>query len=320
MEKHLHIDRLPGRLMRRPLQHFMGGRPGKTDRTNASDAMARLLERPLPLAPGWLDCGTRLTRPWVRDGFDGYAPAMPGHLIATYHGEPQQCVWTLEGRRLAAPLRPGTVTIVPDGHDGNWHLSGPVAVSHVYLSTDRLKRAADLLGLHGPPDLLDRLGVEDPVSSRLLEILSDEELQGDPAARLLVEQALDLLCLNLLRRHAARHIASAAPAGGLAAWQVRRVASYVDERLEESIGLDELAALVGLSRFHFCTAFRRATGRPPHAYVTERRIERAQALLRNPHLRISDVAPAVGFATPSAFAAAFRRITGMTPRDYRRRL
>jgi AraC family transcriptional regulator len=181
-----------------------------------------------------------------------------------------------------------------------------------------MQRASALLGVGGGPEILDRLGVEDPVSSRLLEILSDPELQTDPAARLLVEQALDLLCLNILRLHAGQAVAPAAVTGGLATWQVRRIAAYVEEHLEEPIGLDELAAQVNLSRFHLCTAFRRATGRPPHAYVTERRIERARALLRNPHLRISDIAPAVGFATPSAFTAAFRRITGMTPSDYRR--
>jgi AraC family transcriptional regulator len=101
---------------------------------NASDAMARLLTRPPPLAPSTLACGTQLTRRWTRDGFDGYAPAMAGHLVATYHGRPQDCTWRMEQRRLAGRLRPGAVTVVAEGHDGRWRLVGPVDVSHVYLT------------------------------------------------------------------------------------------------------------------------------------------------------------------------------------------
>ena len=85
---------------------------------NAFTAMSRLLKAPPPLAPDALACGTQLTRRWLRDGYNGYAPGMVGHLIATYHGQPQDCAWTLEGRRLAERLRPGTVTVVSEGHDG----------------------------------------------------------------------------------------------------------------------------------------------------------------------------------------------------------
>lgn len=85
---------------------------------NAFKAMSRLLPTPPPLASGILACGSQLTRRWVRDGFNGYAPGMAGHLISTYHGHPQDCAWTLERRRLCGRLRPGTVTVVTDGHDG----------------------------------------------------------------------------------------------------------------------------------------------------------------------------------------------------------
>jgi len=125
-----------------------------------------------------------------------------------------------------------------------------------------------------------------------------------------------------LRRHCSLGLPETAgqERGGLATWQVRRVTDYMREHIDKSIGLDELAGLVGLSRYHFCTAFRVATGRSPHVWLTEQRMARARRLLGERDLSVSEVALAVGYATPSAFAASFRKIVGTTPTGFRRGL
>jgi len=61
-----------------------------------------------------------------------------------------------------------------------------------------------------------------------------------------------------------------------------------------------------------------ATGRTPHEWLTKLRLERAQELMRNPKMPLTEIALAVGYQTPSAFSAAFRRDTGMTPSSFRR--
>lgn len=113
-------------------------------------------------------------------------------------------------------------------------------------------------------------------------------------------------------------IAAAPARRGLAAWQVTRVTEYMQRRLGELIVLDDLAGVVGLSRFHFCTAFRHATGRTPHAWLVHLRVEAAQRLLVGSAMPVTDIALAVGYETPSSFAAAFRKATGTTPTAYRR--
>jgi AraC family transcriptional regulator len=92
------------------------------------------------------------------------------------------------------------------------------------------------------------------------------------------------------------------------------------ERLDEEIGLDELAALLSLSRFYFGTAFRMATGKTPHDWLVGERIDRAKMLLRDPTTQVTEVALAVGYQTPSSFTAAFRKMVGLTPTEYRRLL
>jgi len=108
--------------------------------------------------------------------------------------------------------------------------------------------------------------------------------------------------------------------GGLAAWQQRVVAAYVEEHLAEPIALADLARLVRLSPFHFCRAFKQSFGIPPHRYHTSRRIERAKTMLSRPDYSVTDIGLTVGFSETSSFSAAFRRATGTTPKGYHRRL
>ena len=107
---------------------------------------------------------------------------------------------------------------------------------------------------------------------------------------------------------------------GLTGWQVQRVTAYMREHLERELSLSELALVANLSRFHFCTAFRLATGRTPFEWLAAERMARARALLAQPGVLIHAVAAAVGYETPSAFAASFRRAVGVSPSEYRRRM
>lgn len=106
--------------------------------------------------------------------------------------------------------------------------------------------------------------------------------------------------------------------GGLAAWQLRRVTDCMQARLAESVTLDELAALAGLSRFHFCAAFRRSMGAPPRAWLRALRMREARRLLLQTRLPVIEVALSVGYDSPSAFAKAFKAVQGVSPVALRR--
>jgi AraC family transcriptional regulator len=92
----------------------------------------------------------------------------------------------------------------------------------------------------------------------------------------------------------------------------------MEEHLAEDVSIGVLADLVRLSPYHFVRSFKRAVGEPPHRYWMGRRIERAKALLANPNSSITEIAFDVGFSGTSAFRAAFHRIAGQTPTEFRR--
>jgi AraC family transcriptional regulator len=294
----------------------------KRNKPSVAEQMGRIEGARLPLAELSLACGTRVTRPWTRDGFHGYVPGMAGHIISGYHGRSQDCSWRLESHRLVARIRPGTVTVVPESHDGQWDLSGPIEVSHVYLTSARLQSCCEAIISPRRVELIARVGFEDSTIASLLAMISHEALIQDGApSRLFIDRALDLLCLQLIRGHSSvGSITLQTPRRGLADWQIRRITAYMREQLDEDLGLDELANIVNLTRFHFCTSFRLATGTTPYKWLTAQRIERAKELLSNPHMRITDVASSVGYKTLSAFTATFRKYVGVTPSQFRLRL
>jgi AraC-like DNA-binding protein len=100
---------------------------------------------------------------------------------------------------------------------------------------------------------------------------------------------------------------------GLSPGAKRRVLEYMDAHFDEQLTLETLARVAGLSLHHFARAFRQSTGEPPHQYLLRRRIERATELLKQPELRLSEIALAVGFSDHSHFARHFRRLVGVTP-------
>ena len=106
--------------------------------------------------------------------------------------------------------------------------------------------------------------------------------------------------------------------GGLAAWQQRIVADYIEEHLAEQIPLATLASLARLSPYHFSRAFKQSFGVPPHRYHTSRRIEHAKALLEDRTRSVTDIGLSLGFSETSSFTTIFRKSTGVTPRRYHR--
>jgi len=95
------------------------------------------------------------------------------------------------------------------------------------------------------------------------------------------------------------------------------VLDYFERNLNRNIALSEVSDLVDLTPRYFCAAFKKATGRSPHQFQIELRVERAKALLNNPNLSLVDIALMVGFSSQSHLSDCFRRIQGVTPARYR---
>lgn len=101
--------------------------------------------------------------------------------------------------------------------------------------------------------------------------------------------------------------------------RLRQARDHASRNYAQPLDLDQLASVAALSKYHFHRLFTETYAMTPAAYLSERRIERAQDLLRATNLTVTEVCMAVGFASLGSFSTRFRDIVGETPSQFQRR-
>jgi AraC family transcriptional regulator len=106
--------------------------------------------------------------------------------------------------------------------------------------------------------------------------------------------------------------------GGLAPWQERRAKELMAGQSGANPSLASIAGECGLSVSHFARAFKQCTGKPPHKWLLESRVERARDLLLNTGMSLAEVALECGFSDQSHFTRVFSRVVGTSPGTWQR--
>jgi len=134
----------------------------------------------------------------------------------------------------------------------------------------------------------------------------------------------DAAYLSSMARGLAEHVvarygrpAKRARCGGLSPERVERAVRMIEENISTPIHVDEIAAELGLSPFHFARMFKQSTGYSPHFFLTLKRMDRAKELLAGTTLPLAEVAHRLGYSTQAHFTGVFRAYSGTTPRAYR---
>lgn len=287
-----------------------------TDRRPA-DEMSRILRtKPLHMA---LDTAGGAITQWKHDPVHDVVGPMADHVIMTFPTGSQRFERRTGRSLVTGTARPGVMTIVPAGSTSRWDIPEPLNCIQLYLPHATLQRVAQEAEIAAPGELMERTAHPDAVTSRLLVSAADV-LEGHEALDNLFRQQLtDLLATRLLAAHTGKPPAYQPALGGLSPTVLRRAIERLRSDADADVSLAALASDSGLSRFHFCRAFKESTGLSPHNWLRQYRLEQAMKMLRDPHNSIAMVAAELGYASQTAFAAAFRKLTGESPSDWRRR-
>jgi len=218
----------------------------------------------------------------------------------------------------------GTIWLCPAGLQEDFiHISRGIAeVLHLYLPTNPfsvLATAGESSAVAGA-QLRYFGGFRDPLIEQIAHTVLMEMHSETSSGKMLVESLAISLSAALFHGYSnatLRSSAFAASRKGLDRRRLQRVLDFVEAHIEDDFSVARLAATAHLSQFHFSRAFKVATGKSPHQYVTERRLGYAKALVAQTDRALADIALACRFSSQGDFSRAFRRATGLTPSQYR---
>ncbi|MGD1018322.1 MAG: helix-turn-helix domain-containing protein [Verrucomicrobiia bacterium] len=165
--------------------------------------------------------------------------------------------------------------------------------------------------------LRDVSAFTDVVLNSFMERLR-EELMRRHASPLFLQGIAQAIAIHLARNYAELVKESGSGSPSLPGYKLRQITDWMAEHVAEHFNLDQLAAQVELSKFHFDRLFKSAMGVSPSRYHINLRMDAARRLLRETKKSVVTVALDVGYTNPSHFARLFRRETGLSPSDYRR--
>ena len=217
-----------------------------------------------------------------------------------------------------APMARGAISVIPPGLQADGKASSLTFMRQLLIQVDK-RTLIETLGSEINVDaaLAPRLMVSIPRLWRLGQIIAEEcssgtrisQAYGDSISRAVLCTLADAVDAGCERGEAR---------GGLAPWQLTRVTQYLLENITERLELDTQAAIAGLSKSHYCRAFRASLGVSPHQWLLTARIEKAKQHLLAGELPLAEIALAVGFTDQAHFTHTFSKIEGVSPRSWQR--
>ena len=220
----------------------------------------------------------------------------------------------IAGRFFQQELIGPRVMLAPCGADIEIEAPASTATLNFYFAKGRLRELGGV-----DRDLAPRFASRSARLGQLMGVIEQEMLNPGFASVLLIDGVSRVIAAILADPKG--DVWSPEPVRyHLSPVRLRRVIELIEANLDRPIGLDDLAAVGGLSPYHFSRMFKLTTGETPYRYVRARRLDRARTLLARTTLPLAEIALACGFANQSHFTAAFGRAGGLSPGEYRRRL
>lgn len=226
----------------------------------------------------------------------------------------------LDGKRERERRSAGDIAIVPAGvaHRCNWDTAAQFMVLAVEPAL--LQEIGQDWVNPDAIELMPRfMSQQDRLIQSIFSTLQTEAESGSMGSHLLVDSLKTALAIHLLRNYCTTQPRIFSNTDGLSTSKLQQVKDYVNDHLHQDLKLNELAAIVQISPYHFLRLFKQRVGLTPHQYILQCRIDKAKSLLQHSHLSLAEIAIRVGFCDQSHFTRYFKRVVGVTPMQFLRK-
>jgi AraC family transcriptional regulator len=246
---------------------------------------------------------------------------MTEHLLAFVFEENPRQVNRFDGKEFDGSNIPGDLCLVPANvpsfhyceHLGEFlsFCIDPVYFKQIVEQNDCLQ--SERL------EIKSLLHFRDPQITTFATLFRDELYNGGLGSRLYIESLANLFLIHVLRQYCSQTLITAEIQDGLSCSQLHQALEYIQAHLTTEVTLQKIAMQLGMSQYYFCRLFKQSMGVSPYQYVLSQRIELVKRLLRQDReSAIADIALDCGFSNQSQMTYHFHKLTGVTPKTYRR--
>lgn len=255
-----------------------------------------------------------------RSNCAGHFAPLDHHTIAYCPSGSARLVQRRDGIVHEGLMSAGKFLLIPAGVESAW--DGDAATSvRLRIPAPLVAEAASQTG-HGAvadPAIRNVFEARDTLVEHLaLVLLSELDRKPHPAQALMAEHISMALAVHLLRRYGTNPDPRVRDLPRLDSNELGLVTAFIEDNLDATIRLTDLAEVVRVSRFHFARMFKQSTGLTATAFVERCRMERARSLIAETGIPLAEIAVMTGFADQSHFTRRFHRHAGCTPAAYAR--
>lgn len=213
---------------------------------------------------------------------------------------------------------PGKFCLLPEGSESHWRLGQRQQFIHFYFNDDYLKQLALKVFDIDPRMLqLPELTFTDDIATEtLIRHCMDNTDWFDPNNHLAMEQTSNTILISMLQNMGIKKLNHAVK-GGLSPKVATLVCDYMQANFQRQIYLAELADLAQLSEYHFCRMFKQSFAQTPQAYLLGIRVEQVKWQVVASEDSLAEIALNCGFANQSHMGRYFKKLVGISPRQYR---
>ena len=223
----------------------------------------------------------------------------------------------LDGKLKTEARNQGDIAVIPGGISQrcNWNTLSEFTI--LAIAPTLLEQVGqDLVNCDRIELIPHYMTEQDILIQGIFGALRQELEFGKIGGYLLVDSLKTALAIHLLRNYCTAQPRLSSYTDGLSKFKLQQITEYINEHLHEEVKLIELAAIAQISPYHFLRLFKQSMGTTPHQYILQRRIDQAKYLLEQTELSIAEIAFRVGFCDQSHLTRCFKRLLGMTPKQF----
>jgi len=161
--------------------------------------------------------------------------------------------------------------------------------------------------------------IKDPNLEHIFRLLLSEVQAGNQNGKLFVENIISNLAFHFVKNYSEEQSRNLVEnVGGFSSSELEKAFLYIDKNISENYKIEKLAKEFGISKFNFIKRFKSSTNVTPHQFIINKKLERSKNLLKEDSLSLTDITYMLNFSDQSHFSNSFKKMYGMTPREFRK--